>query len=310
MANNCIQIVEKHGFATWNFLCGADDFNLNYLLQSHQAVPWTASLHALAFQAPSFDRSVDHWGKKLPAFPKPSNCPVSPKNNFPSVVHTAQAQQWVRRATLGFCFKFPRGTGEIHPVQEKRELLLLLERFFISLKNISSPCLVLSCSNILSLTGLGRIGKGLLRWKREHRFQSADKDLLFPPWSKKFSGKSLGKKIFLFFFFFLFMNHFNIFPCVSDHLRAMYSFSKLQRGEALSEVEISSIPKILVTPRDACRGQRCWRAEQCSCARPGTNKWQKGTQKPGMEAGYAAPPLLFHAQGAEIYWSPSSLCSF
>lgn len=71
------------------------------------------------------------------------------------------------------------------------------------------------------------------------------------------------------------MNHFNIFPCVSDHLRAMYSFSKLQRGKALSEVETSSIPKILITPRDACRGQRCWRAEQCSCARPGTNKRQQ-----------------------------------
>lgn len=47
------------------------------------------------------------------------------------------------------------------------------------------------------------------------------------------------------------MNHFNIFPCVSDHLRAMYNFSKLQRGEALGEVEISSIPKILISPREA-----------------------------------------------------------
>lgn len=96
--------------------------------------PWTASLGALAFQAPSFKRSVDHWGQKLPAFPKPSSCPGSPEADFPSLLHTpqktnAQAQQSVRRATLGFCFKFPRGAGEIHTVQEKRELLLLLGRF-------------------------------------------------------------------------------------------------------------------------------------------------------------------------------------
>lgn len=34
---------------------------------------------------------------------------------------------------------------------------------------------------MLGLTGLGKIGKGLLRWKKECRFQSADKHLLFFP---------------------------------------------------------------------------------------------------------------------------------
>ena len=43
------------------------------------------------------------------------------------------------------------------------------------------------------------------------------------------------KKVFLF----LFMHHFSIFPCVSDHLREMYSFTKLQRNKTLGELEIS-----------------------------------------------------------------------
>lgn len=77
---------------------------------------------------------MDHWDQKLPAFPKSSSCPASPETDFPSLLHTpqtadAQAQQSVRRAALGFCFEFPRGAGEMHPVQEKRELLLLLESF-------------------------------------------------------------------------------------------------------------------------------------------------------------------------------------
>lgn len=77
---------------------------------------------------------MDHWDQKLPAFPKSSSCPASPEADFPSLLHTpqtadAQAQQSVRRATQGFCFEFPRGAEEMHPVQEKRELLLLLESF-------------------------------------------------------------------------------------------------------------------------------------------------------------------------------------
>jgi len=56
--------IEKRGFASQNFLCENGDFNLSFLLacplpcqdlglQTHQAVPWTASPSASVFQTPS-----------------------------------------------------------------------------------------------------------------------------------------------------------------------------------------------------------------------------------------------------------------
>jgi len=50
------------------------------------------------------------------------------------------------------------------------------------------------------------------------------------------------------------MQHFNIFPCVSDYLKEMYSFTTLQRKKTLGELEISEVSRILIILRDVCEG--------------------------------------------------------
>lgn len=87
---------------------------------------------------------------------------------------------------------------------------------------------------------------------------------------------------------------------------AWISFTHGFLSPALRQDGLSWNPRFVLSPpclraQTLCQGTSSpphWKKEpQISqgAADPG------GTQKPGIEAGYAATPLLFHAQGAEIY---------
>lgn len=156
--------------------------------------------HILAFVTAV---NESHW-QGLPAFPKSASCPTSPVAGFPGLARNpeiadSQAQWFVRRAALGFCFQFPKGGRKTHPVQEKCKLLLLLECFLLLWKMLGLHALswaVATCLAYKSRQNRQKTSGG----KKGCSFQSADNTSIFFffPEVKSLQQKSscLGKKIF------------------------------------------------------------------------------------------------------------------